>query len=299
MPVISASRRTDIPALYGAWLMDKIEKGECRVMNPFSGKVDTVSLKLADVDGIVFWSRDYHPMIENLKRLHGMGHRFYCQFTINGYPRFLERSSPAVSLAVKTARELCALFGPKTVVWRYDPIILTSATDSEWHLRNISMIADGLKGATDACVISFVDWYKKVDSNLIPVLESHGLEARHPSAGEMAALGGAVAEVVRARGMEIQACCEPDVESREIRRASCVDSVRLSQVTGKDLSRLPAAPTRAGCGCKASRDIGAYDTCPLGCAYCYASRSRELSLTRMKATDDRDMSLGGLKDRIA
>lgn len=266
-------------------------------MNPFSGKVDTVSLRLSDVDGIVFWSRNYHPMIENLKRLYDMGYRFYCHFTINGYPRFLERSSPAVSFAVKTASELCSLFGPKTVVWRYDPVILTSATDSEWHLRNISMIADRLKGATDACVVSFVDWYRKVDRNLIPVLESRGLEARNPSAEEMAGLAGAMAEVVRSRGMEIQACCEPDVESHEIRRASCVDSVRLSQVTGRDLSHLPPAPTRAGCGCRASRDIGAYDTCPLGCAYCYASRSRELSLTRMKATNTDDMSLGGFKDK--
>lgn len=294
MPVISASRRTDIPAIYGAWFMDKIEKGECSVMNPFNGKVDTVSLKLADVDGIVFWSRNYHPMIENLKRLHDMGYRFYCQFTINGYPRFLEKSSPSVSLAVKTAHELCNLFGPKAVVWRYDPIILTSATDYDWHMQNIERIADGLKGATDACVISFVDWYRKVDRNLNPVLQSRGLTASNPSAGEMKALAGAMGEAVRLRGMKLQACCEPDVESHEIHRASCVDSVRLSQVTGKDLSRLPPAPTRAGCGCRASRDIGAYDTCPLGCAYCYASRSRELSLAKMKETKTEDMSLGGM-----
>ncbi|MBF0290709.1 MAG: DUF1848 domain-containing protein [Nitrospinae bacterium] len=293
MPVISASRRTDIPAIYGAWFMDKIEKGECRVMNPFSGKVDTVSLKLSDVDGIVFWSRNYRPMIENLKRLHDMGYRFYCQFTINGYPRFLERSSPAVSLAVKTAHELCGLFGPKTVVWRYDPIILTSATDYEWHMKNISMIADGLNGATDACVMSFVDWYRKVDRNLNPVLQSRGLTADNPSAGEMKAFAIAMGDVARSRGLRIAACCEPDVEGHEIPRASCVDSVRLSQVTGKDLRRLPPAPTRAGCGCRASRDIGAYDTCPLGCAYCYASRSREISLAKMKGTKREDMSLGG------
>ena len=293
MPVISASRRTDIPAIYGAWFMDKIAKGECRVTNPFSGKVDTVSLKLADVDGIVFWSRNYHPMVENFKRLHDMGYRFYFQFTINGYPRFLERSSPSVSLAVKTAHELCAIFGPKAVVWRYDPVILTSATDAQWHLRNISMIADGLKGATDACVISFVDWYRKVDRNLVPVLQSRGLEAGNPSAQEMAKLAVAMAEAALSRGMKLFACCEPDVESHSIRRAACVDLVRLTQVTGKDLRRLPPAPTRAGCGCRASRDIGAYDTCPLGCAYCYASRSRELSLMKKKATQTEDMTLGG------
>jgi hypothetical protein len=296
MPIISASRRTDIPAIYGEWFMDKIAQGECRVTNPFSGKVDVVSLKLADVDGIVFWSRNYRPMVENLKRLHDIGYRFYCHFTINGYPRFLERSSPSINLAVKTAHELCGLFGPKAVVWRYDPIILTSATDSQWHLKNIAMIADGLKGATDACVTSFVDWYRKVGRNLIPVLQSRGLEAGKPTAQEMAALAGAVAETVSLRGMELFACCEPDVESHTIRRSACVDCARLSQVTGKDLSRLPPAPTRAGCGCRASRDIGAYDTCPLGCAYCYASRSRELSLTRMKATRTGDMTMGRGKE---
>lgn len=293
MPVISASRRTDIPAIYGEWFMDKIKKGECRVTNPFSGKVDTVSLKLADVDGIVFWSRNYRPMIANLKRLHDMGYRFYCQFTINGYPRFLERSSPAVKLAVKTAHELCNLFGSRTVVWRYDPIILTSATDAQWHLQNVTRIADGLNGATDTCVISFVDWYRKVDRNLNPVLQSRGLIADNPSAEEMRALPEALREAVRSRGMTLQACCEADVESHEIHRASCVDNVRLSQVTGKDLSRLPPAPTRAACGCRASRDIGAYDTCPLGCAYCYASRSRAQSLTMMKATQTESLSLGG------
>lgn len=293
MPVISASRRTDIPALYGAWFMDKIKKGECKVMNPFNGKVDTVSLRLADVDGIVFWSRNYRPMLENLERLHEMGYRFYCQFTINGYPRFLERSSPSIETAVSAAKRLNALFGPKTVVWRYDPIILTSLTNADWHLRNISKIADGLNGSTDTCVTSFVDWYRKVDKNLPAALEAQGLEAIRPSSAEMKELALAMAEVVRSRGMKLASCCEPDLEGDHIHRASCVDKFRLTEVTGKDLLRLPSAPTRAGCGCHASRDIGAYDTCPLGCAYCYASRSRKTSLSRLKAVERGGMMLGG------
>ncbi|MCY4500388.1 MAG: DUF1848 family protein, partial [Alphaproteobacteria bacterium] len=42
---------------------------------------------------------------------------------------------------------------------------------------------------------------------------------------------------------------------------------------------------RPGCACAASRDIGAYDTCPHGCLYCYANASPKAARRRFKAHD--------------
>jgi hypothetical protein len=61
--IISASRRTDIPAFYGAWFMNRIRAGHCEVINPFNqNQVARVSLKPEDVDVIVFWTRHGRPL---------------------------------------------------------------------------------------------------------------------------------------------------------------------------------------------------------------------------------------------
>jgi DNA repair photolyase len=38
--------------------------------------------------------------------------------------------------------------------------------------------------------------------------------------------------------------------------------------------KLKPKPTRKGCGCIESTDIGTYDTCRFGCRYCYAAKYR-------------------------
>ena len=65
--IISASRRTDIPAFFAGWFMEKIRSGAVQVSNPFNPRqIRTVSLRPEDVDGIVFWSKNPAPFLENL-----------------------------------------------------------------------------------------------------------------------------------------------------------------------------------------------------------------------------------------
>jgi DNA repair photolyase len=42
---------------------------------------------------------------------------------------------------------------------------------------------------------------------------------------------------------------------------------------------------RPECACHESRDIGEYDTCPHGCVYCYAVRTRALARRRFQQHD--------------
>jgi len=288
MTIISASRRTDIPAFYGDWFIDKINRGECHVVNPFNGKVDVVSLKPSDVDGFVFWSRNYAPMLKNLKRLHGMDYRFYCQLTINCYPRFIDPASPSLEKSARMAHALREAFGPRAVVWRYDPIMITSATPVDWHIENFSKIASALKGFTDTCVISFIDWYKKLDRNLLPVLEKNGVSYGHPSMVQLQNIANVFTQIAAASGVKTEGCCEPD---SNLPPTACIDPVRLADITGKDFSKIARVPSRKSCNCAASKDIGAYDSCIMGCACCYANRSRQYSLKRRNSIASTDMAL--------
>jgi hypothetical protein len=65
--IISASRRTDIPAFYGRWFMGRLQEGFAGVVNPFGGQRFVVSLKPEDVAAFVFWSKDFTPFVDNLK----------------------------------------------------------------------------------------------------------------------------------------------------------------------------------------------------------------------------------------
>ena len=245
--------------------------------NPFNGAVSRVSLKPEDVDGIVFWSRDYRPMLDGLGLLSRMGYSFYCQFTIIGYPKWLDPGSPDIEAACDTARRLCEEHGPDTVVWRYDPVILMNGMEEAWHLENFESLAGRLHGAVDECVFSFLDFYAKFKTKLPAALDEHGASLIKPGPGRLAAMAGRMKAAAQEKGMELSACCEPEDTRGDVRPSSCVDARRLSRISGKALAGAPKNPSRKYCECTSAKDIGGYDTCPAGCLYCYANRSRKLA----------------------
>ena len=62
--VISASRRTDIPAFYMPWFMEQIDRGFFEVVNPFNQHVSVVPATPDRVHTIVFWSKNFGPFID-------------------------------------------------------------------------------------------------------------------------------------------------------------------------------------------------------------------------------------------
>ena len=121
--LISASRRTDIPACFSHWFFRRIEEGYVLVRNPMNPhQVSRVSLSPQDVDGIMFWTKNPLPMLAAgpgaLK-----GYMYCFQFTLNAYGEDVEPNIPGKWTAMVPAfRRLSEQIGPQRVLWRYDPI---------------------------------------------------------------------------------------------------------------------------------------------------------------------------------
>jgi hypothetical protein len=83
--VISASRRTDIPAFYMPWFMEQISKGVFEVVNPFNQHVSVVPAMADRVHTIVFWSKNFGPFIDHGydQQLLELGYHLFFNFTIN------------------------------------------------------------------------------------------------------------------------------------------------------------------------------------------------------------------------
>jgi len=283
LKLISASRRTDIPAFYSRWFLRRLAAGFCDWINPFSGQVLRVSLLPQDTLGIVCWTRNPAPLAASLGALQQAGYGFAFHFTINGYPGELESHNPPVETAVRAFRDLARRLPAGRAWWRYDPILLTEATPSAWHERNFSRLAEALEGETRRCYFSFASFYRKTRRNL----DASGLPWHEPAIGEKLELAGRLRLIARRHGIDMFSCCDDQLLVTGVQKAHCVDPGAFSQAP----SGFKLAPTRAGCGCTQSVDIGAYDTCAFGCAYCYATTSRRAALVRLGQHDPDDTAL--------
>ena len=68
--IISASRRTDIPAFYSDWFFNRIKEGYVLVRNPMNiHQVSKIKLSPDVVDCIVFWTKNPKPMLDKLDEL--------------------------------------------------------------------------------------------------------------------------------------------------------------------------------------------------------------------------------------
>jgi hypothetical protein len=285
--IISASYKTDIPAFYGEWFMNRLRAGFCMMVNSYNRhRALRVSLRREHVDGIVFWTKNAGPFLGNLVEVRERGFPFVVQYTINGYPRQLEYSVADATLALRHASKIARQHGPKVLVWRYDPIVFSSETPIDRHLENFAWIAGRLEGMTDEVVISFAQIYQKTKRNMDRASTEFGFSWTDPDDEKKRALLRQLSELARQRKMRITLCSQPYLlePNAGVAEAHCVDAQRLSALAGNVIqARLKGA--RKECGCFESRDIGDYDTCPHGCVYCYAVLDRSLARRRHSEHD--------------
>lgn len=261
--IISASRRTDIPAFYPAWLLNRLRAGEAWF--PLRGnKVGHAALSPEWVDCIVFWTKNPLPLMGMLDEIARMGYDFYFQFTLTSYEKPMEQGlSPAER--VESFHRLSKKLGRERVDWRYDPILLGGPYTVDHHLARFQTLCEKLRGYTARCIFSFMDSYP------------HTGNLSGGSPGEMRLLAQGFSEIAGRYRLPLFTCGEEiDLSAYGIGHAACVDPQKIAEITGWPISGKKDPGQRRECGCMESVDIGAYNTCPGGCAYCYANTGRNI-----------------------
>ncbi|NVK18647.1 MAG: DUF1848 domain-containing protein [Methylocystaceae bacterium] len=272
--IISASYKTDIPAFYTPWFINRMKAGFCKMVNPYNLQAYKISLKPEDVQAYVFWSRNYHHFLDQ-NVLDQLGRPFVCHMTVLNYPRHLDQSVIPADKAIGQMKEIARTFDKRAVVWRYDPIVMSDETDADWHLQNFRQLATELTGVVDEVIVSFVQFYRKTQRNFA----AQGVLAQDPSVFEKQDLIKKLHGIAQGCGMELTICAQPELLCDPIQPSACIDVVRLESLSKAPLM-VKRKSHRAECGCASSKDIGDYNTCPHGCLYCYAVEQRDLAKER-------------------
>lgn len=282
--IVSASYRTDIPAFYGDWFLRRLQAGSVAWRNPYGGGLHRLELTREAVEGFVFWTRNPAPFLPALDAVAAAGWPFVLQVTLTGYPRPLEASVPAPERVAESLRAVAARFGRRAIVWRYDPVLLSELTPPAFHRAQLARLAGLLDGLTDEVVLSFAQPYAKTRRNTDKAAARHGFAWSDPPAEAKRDLLAELAAVARGRGLRPTLCSQPELLGEGLEPARCIDAGRLSDLAGRPLGARRKG-NRPGCLCAESRDVGAYDSCPHGCVYCYAVSSPAAAKRRHAAHD--------------
>ena len=329
--IVSASRSTDIPAFYAKWFVNRLAAGYAVWYNPFNQQPMKISFEKTKV--VVFWTKNPAPLIPYLHELDERGIHYYFQFTLNDYEvENFEPNVPALEERVETFKRLSALIGKERVIWRFDPIIMTSRLQPRDILKKVWKIGNLIKGCTEKLVFSFVDVksYRKVQNNLIKDTDSFTRETIDMAEPNDEQIREIVEGLAKLRehwkhedgwDLALATCAEKiDLEEYGVEHNKCIDGELMERLfandkeliyylrTGKlpepDLfGGIPELPSesknlkdkgqRKLCGCMISKDIGMYNTCRHLCAYCYANTSRNVVMSNKDKHSDESESIIG------
>ena len=276
--ILNTGSRTDIPAFYSEWFLNRIRAGFVMARNPFYPEIVTrFSIDPEVVDLIAFCTKNPAPMLPFMDELSR-----FLQFwfvTITPYGKEIEPAVPDKDEVLDSFRRLSDIVGKRCTGWRYDPIFLSDTYTVEYHLKTFERFASELEGYTEQVVISFIDLYEKTKKNFP--------EVREVPEAERLILGKAMAESASRHGMKIYSCLEgQDLAPLGVNTGGCMTKEVLEHAIGEEL-KVPAgvSPAREGCRCLLGSDIGAYNTCRHFCRYCYANYDRETVLRNSVAHD--------------
>lgn len=251
--IISASRRTDMPAFFPKETIEKIIS--------LNQSEQQTLFQTNPVEAVIFWTKNARPIMPYLNELDELKIPYYFQYTMNDYPG-LEPNIPKFWTRIETFINLSETIGKERVIWRYDPF-LTSTTPIEYTiadvLKRFEFMGNCLHKHTKKLVFSFLDTYEKIPK---------GLNA--PTYEEQKLVIDKMLELNWIWNLDLSTCAET-IYNPLITKNKCIDPLLL-RLLGVDIPdvQLKDKSQRKECGCYPSIDIGEYHTCKHQCLYCYA-----------------------------
>lgn len=275
--ILNTGNRTDIPAFYSKWFMNRIHEGFVMARNPYyPEQIIKYSLDPRVIDCLIFCSKNPTPMIEYLSELDDFNQFWFV--TITPYGKDIEPNVINKYDVIEATKQLSEHLGKNSVGWRYDPVLINEKYTKEYHVKAFYKIARELSGYVSEVVISFIDLYAKTVKNFPGVKEV--------SKEDQKELSIEFFRIAKDFGLEIRACLEDDTLSEYgIITGGCMSQDVIERAIGKSLKIKKNIQTRQGCKCLLGNDIGAYNTCGHLCKYCYANYSKEVVIKNMKNHD--------------
>ncbi len=288
--IINTGQRTDIPAFYSEWFINRIREGYVMVRNPFyPTNVTRYKLDPKLVDVIGFCTKNPRPMFKYLDEIKDYGQFWY--ITITGFDKDLEPNVPSIDQVIDDFIYLSNKIGKHAVAWRYTPIIINQKYTKEYHIKTFEYIASRLAGYTNLVAFGFLDDYPKLkkyhpelvdtdDLTKIDIAVAFNLIAmRYKLNLRLCSKEKWLADY----GIDIQGC---------MRLTDYENSIKQKLNVKK---RMEARKNY--CACYLSNDIGMYNTCPHLCKYCYANGNQELIINNYQNHDKNSpLLIGHLND---
>ena len=281
-PIISCSRRTDIPAFLMDWVIHRIKEGYVDVVNPFNRKqVNRVSLNPNDVRCFVWWSKNFGEWINTYKNNRDLfdsyrGHTF--QFTINSPSELEKNIKVSLEDRFRQLEWLVEEFGLSAINYRYDPIIFYKKKGSNNILNNLGKFKLIIEKVSNIgireMIFSFATIYSKVKNRM----NARGYMPIDPSLEKKKEVLNELKQICNNFDIQMKACCQPNLlEIEGIEQSHCIDAYKIEQLIKEKIPKIKDTGQRKDCGCFKSKDIGGYSgifRCKHNCDYCYASPAK-------------------------
>ena len=265
--IINTGSRTDIPAFFSKWFLNRINEGFVYSRNPFNNDIYRYELNPKTVDVLCFCSKNPGPMIKHLDEINDYNQFWFV--TITPYGKDIEPNVPDYRNVIKSFKELSEVSGPQKVAWRYDPIFISEKYDLDFHIDKFEEMSSELEGFTNDCTISFIDLYKKVLRNFSEVNEV--------TKDEQLIIGENFAKIAQKYDFKMKTCVEGTLlDQFGFDSSGCMTQKVLEKAIGFNLKVPKGKYIIRDCNCLFGRDIGAYNTCLHGCRYCYANSNIKL-----------------------
>ena len=281
--ILLVSGRTDIPAIYSNWFINRVKAGFVDVRNPFNHNLVS-RINFSDVDLIMFCSKNPLPMIDKLKMLKVP---VLFHVTITSYSKDVEPNIPDKRLIIEGVKKLSLVLGIDNVVVRYDPIFLSDKYNVDYHIRAFDKLCKNLNGYVNKIIVSFMDEYKNVRNN-------RGiLRYRRITKEDYKRIGEAFSKSAMDNGMSVQTCFEDnDLTQYGFIKGECLSHELAYILTGKKFKSSNVRKEKK-CECVQMVDIGDYNSCMHMCKYCYANYDEKAVSSNFERHDDNSSLLIG------